>query len=256
MVDSNNGNIWAVTPDGARLIVSAADGLGYIQNPAALGDTLYFSAYDTDGKQSTAQRPSGRRGQSGHHAGHESFDETGNNYYAVRALTPFAGGLAFIDTMGPYENGVAPSDEVFVLTAGPTPTIKQLSIDPSVGLLYIPSLSVVNGPGGSSRLMFAGYGSGGPTSLYYFDSSQLNDPNPTSPRLPTSRPQTTMCRSCEFVASRVARRISRQWLRSPTKLWVSDGTAAGTAVLGSGSARWLTPSSLINAERPAEFPGQ
>ncbi len=100
-----------MTPDGARLIVSAANGLSSIENPAAVGDTLYFSAYVI-----TCRKTSLRSVRLDDGTGNpvitqvtNLLDETGNSFVAIHDLTPFAGGLAFVDTVGPYDEGVAPS---------------------------------------------------------------------------------------------------------------------------------------------------
>ena len=229
MIDVNDSEIWAVTPDGARLIVSAANGLRYPENPVAVGDTLYFSASDPIANNQL-------RGLRLDGAGNpvitqvtNLFDETGNNFYALRALTPFAGGLAFIDAVGPYEDGLAPSDEVFVLTAGPTP-VKQLSLDPPVGYPNIPSLAVIDGPGGSSRLIFARYGYGGPTSVYSFDSSQLNGSDLSLTKVDIAPAGANVqVQNLLGVGSQLYFTTSDN--QSPPELWVSDGTAADTKQL-------------------------
>ncbi len=89
MVDTNDGDIWAVTPDGARLIVSSANGLSFPQNAVAVGDTLYFSARDD---VSQNQLRSVRLDGTGNPVITQVtnlFDETNNNFAAASELTPF-----------------------------------------------------------------------------------------------------------------------------------------------------------------------
>ncbi|HEY1600964.1 MAG TPA: putative Ig domain-containing protein [Pirellulales bacterium] len=254
MVDPSLGNIWAVTPEGARLIVSAANGLNPIDNLAAVGDTLYFSARDSVAQNQLRSVRLDATGNPVITQVTNLFDETGNNFFAMRALTPFAGGLAFIATVGPYEEGLEPSDEVFLLTAGATPVVKEIAIDAAQNFPNISSLSVIEGPGGTSRLIFTRAGDNSPASLYSLDSSDAGDANPTATKIDIAPAEANVeIGDLTAVGSKVYFTTNANEL-STSQLWVSDGTAGGTQALTTdGQPDDQRPFSLVNVGGQLNF---
>ncbi len=51
-----------------------------------------------------------------------------------------------------------------------------------------PRLAVIDGPAGTSKLIFTRSGNGSPASLYSFDSSDVNDANPTATEIDIASP--------------------------------------------------------------------
>jgi hypothetical protein len=138
-------HIWAMTPAGGRLAVSADQGLQDIRNPVATGSALYFSAYEPAVGYQVFRLQATGTGSYTLDQMTSLADSNGQSFYGPDRLVVLdEGRLSFsVFTNPPDGSGLPPNDAVYVLDGrGATGVLRRVVMPATVDFAQVDQIGV------------------------------------------------------------------------------------------------------------------